>query len=211
MRIRGRTSGDGRLPSDERAAHESERPKDKERQCSARPWTEETHSRRLTTHPLATTIDRSITATYSVGGDSSKIFGQFCSSLQICSDSKISTETFRDLARNCPPCVMVLQSYCLCHRSNKSGPFRLSVILSYQTTKITKSQITNRLSHRTDVHGDSTGRRWPCTRLCWPLYTRSMSTLTKPCDIQTGPRPCGGWTNPAGTISLLIGRPVGLK
>jgi len=111
-----RESADGRAATDDFRVTSgwrtrSRRPKDKEQQCSTRPWTEET--RLATTDDSSTrNDDRSITAlaTYSVGGDSSKIFGQFCLPSKFCSDPKISNETFRNLARNSLPRVMVLQS-----------------------------------------------------------------------------------------------------
>jgi len=31
------------------------------------------------------------------------------------------------------------------------------------------------------------------------------------CDIPDGPRPCGGWRNPAGTLSPLQGKASGMK
>ena len=92
---------------------------------------------------------------------------------------------------------MVLQSQCLCHRSNKSVSVRLSFILSYQTTKITKSHITNRHSHRTDVttftvtQPEDDGLAHGCAgliyKVIWPTSQTGgqpwMPTLTKACDI----------------------------
>ena len=106
--------------------------------------------------------------------------------------------------------VMVLQSQCLCHRSNKSGSVRLlySLISNHQNSQLTNHQPTiasDRRSRRlnrktTDLH---TAVLALYARSIWPTSQTGgqpwMPTLTKTCDIQTGPRPCGGWTNPAGT------------
>jgi len=88
-----------------------------------------------------------------------------------------------------------------------SDSYNISFILSHCNHQITNHQPTDTLSRnlhsqRTDVPRwlDGTTRR-PCTRLCSPLYTRSicptsqtgglpwMPTLTRPATFQTGATP----------------------